>query len=183
MAIQLRSAFGAAWLIAPLLGLSPAAAQEKRLWVDPPADLATQAGPNAATTSAAPHPAGRSVEPAEKPAAAPKSALGAETRPTTKPVLAPPKTRTAASRSVGRAVSTAKAPLRQARSTRPESSPTTHVTARGGATRPAQDRRLSLAGRPLELMSLQTIELPDGRRLNVLTRPDPQMVEDVLQRR
>jgi len=32
-------------------------------------------------------------------------------------------------------------------------------------------------------MSLQTIELPDGRRLNVLTRPDPQMVEDVLQRR
>src|SRR5215211_119450 len=182
MAIQLRSVFGAAWLIAPLLGFSPAAAQEKRLWVDPPADLSTQAGPNAAIPGAAARPAGRPTEPPEKPPGAQKSAIDSEARPATKPDFAAPKTRTAASRSVGPAASTGKASRRHARLVRPESSPP-RVAARGGAARPAQERRLSLAGRPLELMSLQTIELPDGRRLNVLTRPDPQMVEDVLQRR
>ena len=35
-------------------------------------------------------------------------------------------------------------------------------------------------GRPLEIMNLTTIELQDGRRINVLTRPDPQTIESLL---
>ena len=35
-------------------------------------------------------------------------------------------------------------------------------------------------GRPLEIMNLTTIELQDGRRINVLTRPDPQSIESLL---
>jgi hypothetical protein len=32
-------------------------------------------------------------------------------------------------------------------------------------------------------MTLRTIELPDGRRMNILVRPDPQTVRDLLARR
>jgi hypothetical protein len=44
----------------------------------------------------------------------------------------------------------------------------------------APRERVSVAGRTLEIMNLQTIELPDGRRYQVLTRPDPDTVEALL---
>ena len=34
----------------------------------------------------------------------------------------------------------------------------------------------------LEIMNLRTIELPDGRRIRILTKPDPETVRRVLAR-
>jgi hypothetical protein len=72
---------------------------------------------------------------------------------------------------------------RVAKSSRRGEPSKTRVTSRTGPVRAARDRRLSVANQPLELMNLQTIELQDGRRLEVLTRADPQTIEDYLSRR
>jgi hypothetical protein len=179
MAVQLRAAFGLACIITPLLSLG-AAAEGKRPWVDPPTDLGTRAGAVPADTSAKGRPAASPTEQADKPALATKAPTGTEDGATAKP------TRTVRNKSApGRAAVARARPnsrLQQAREARPGAAAPKTRLATSGEARAAQEKRLSLAGRPLELMNLQTIELPDGRRFNVLTRPDRRMVEEFLAR-
>ena len=185
MAVQLRLIFGAACVIAPLLSFAAASAQGKRSWVDPPAEVGTKVRPAPVAADPGPRPAAAPEEPVDKPAVAATGSISTAPVSVPQPAIAPvPAKVKAASRprgSTARALPTASA--REARSTRPSETRRTRVAAPQGAERSARDRRASVASRPLELMSLQTIELPDGRRLNVLTRPDSEMVEDFVSRR
>jgi hypothetical protein len=173
MTVRLRLAFGLACLMTPLMSFG-SAAQGKRPWVDPPADLDTRT--HAAPVEASPK-SHRDVSPTEQadgPAAATKAAEGRTTQPVrvAKKKVAPSRTATVPARQ--------SAPLRQVKAAQLNAAPKARVAVRGAAT--GRNKRVSVAGRPLELMNLQTIELPDGRRFNVLTRPDRQMIEEFLPR-
>lgn len=163
MSSQLRSAFGTACVVTSLLAAAAASAQSKRMWVDPPKDLGSRARPAPAAVPAPRAPdtsADRSAQPVA--VATPnaseiqaKSSVAAET--TAKPKAAP--TRRAAP-------ARAKARTRVAK---PASARSGRVAAASRKARPQNDRRLASDGGPLVVMYLQTIELPDGRRYQVLT--------------
>jgi hypothetical protein len=174
MTTPFRVAFGLACLTAPFLGVG-AAAEGKRPWVDPPADVDSRTGSAPAEASPKGKPEVSSREQADKPAVAAKEITSA------KPVRAA-KTKAAPG---GGAVAQVRpnSRLGQAKAARPsDARPKTRLATRRAPTPGGRDARVSVAGRPLELMNLQTIELPDGRRFNVLTRPDRQMIEEFVSR-
>jgi hypothetical protein len=185
MAIQLRLALGAACVIAPLLSPEAASAQDKRRWVDPPAAIGATGGAAPAGTDTRTAPAAVPDETAAKPAVRASAARHAA------PAAAPQRAVSSRPAKAGASVrprgSSVHAATRSlpgvAKSSRRGEPSKTRVTSRTAPVRAARDRRLSVANQPLELMNLQTIELQDGRRLDVLTRPDPRTIEDYLSRR
>ena len=161
MSSQLRTAFGTACVVTSLLAAAAASAQSKRMWVDPPKDLGSRARPAPAAVPAPRAPdtsANKSAQPvavATPNASESEAKVAAET--TAKPKVAPTR-RAAAVR--------AKARTRVAK---PASARSGRVAAASRKARPQNDRRLASDGGPLVVMYLQTIELPDGRRYQVLT--------------
>lgn len=160
-----RIAFGIACMVTSLLGVAAASAQGKRIWVDPPRELdSTRSAP-----IVAPAPRDASAEKAAQPVAvAPPKAD--ESQADVKPAIAAARTKTKPKdEPTGRTASVrAKAGTRHAR---PGPARTGRTTVAAGKVRPGQDRRLPPVGEPLVVMNLQTIELPDGRRYQVLTDP------------
>ncbi len=173
---------GAAALVGSLIIISPAAAQPSGAWVDPPSDLGS-----ARTEPAKPAaPAPSTTQPVPK---APEStgSVSAAPQPAPQPTAAAPTLPAKATARVGRVVRSAspsvrateaRPKVRQARSVQPRPARTAQRETTRGAMAPRE--RVSVAGRTLEIMNLQTIELPDGRRYQVLTRPDPDTVEALL---
>jgi hypothetical protein len=181
MAAQSRLTLLTAALFASVL--SPvASAQGKRPWIDPPADVGAPSDSSPAERKPAPV-----QPPTENPAAR------SETRSTNSVESAAPvaSERTAPAASAPRRVAAPSARSGPVSATRKSAAKRTAApvasrnikVGRQQPLRTARARsnpRASPVERPLELMTLQTIELPNGRRFNVLTRPRPTMFESVL---
>lgn len=152
MNLEIPRALSVAAILGVIAG-TPALAQAGRPWVDPPAGAsqpAAPAGPERATPPAA--------QPAEAAEASPRaeSPRAERPRPSRKVVQAKPR--------------------REAVRTRPARR-TTADRSRGGSR--ARIAREGVAS-GLEVMTLRTIELPDGRRMNILVSPDPETVRRLL---
>ena len=154
---DIRRALSAVAILGCVAG-PPAQAQAGRPWVDPPASPpqpAEPATPERAPPAAAPAtPATR--EAATEPSARAKSQRAERPRRSQKVAQAKPRRLAVRAR-----------PARRTTADRSRAG-TSALTAREGVA----------AG--LEVMTLRTIELPDGRRMNILVRPDPQTVRDLL---
>ena len=179
MAAQSRLTLLTAALVASVL--SPAAsAQGKRPWIDPPAHVGAPSEPSPADRKPAPV-----QPPSEKPAARSET-------PSTNSVesAAPVASERTGPGGVGRAEG-GRRPLEAGRSRQLGRAQRSgrQPSLLPGASRSVGNSRFAPQGRhptrasaverPLELMTLQTIELPNGRRFNVLTRPRPTMFESV----
>ncbi|WP_147021787.1 hypothetical protein [Microvirga aerophila] len=170
-----------------LLGLlaigSTALAQTDRPWVDPPGEggAAPQTGAPSPSQSAVPPAAPSTPSPAtESTASNPVKAAPVDARESPRESKrAEPPTRKKAT-SVARTRSTPKVvterPNRQ--------TPRKAIAARSKPQVVTADRigagRQRLVGRPLEVMTLRTIEFPDGRRMNVLVRPGEERIQEVV---
>jgi hypothetical protein len=147
-------------------GPSVASAQGNRPWVDPPTTggIPKAEAPAPATPEAA-------QRPAPAPAVASKPAASAEAEEPSRPAkkrLARAKPKTIATQRVDRK-----------RTVETRSS----TNRRAVADERRYDRMIrDGGGEPLEVMNLRTIEFPDGRRIQVLTRPDPETLSEVLRR-
>ena len=160
----------AASLAAVAAGASPALAQTNRPWVDPPADLAA---PAQKPGGAEPRPASVAAKPdetevaKEKPAAATAEPVKVEAAKAEPVKVEAPKPE----------------PVREASETKPTprvkkvvvapAPRPAKVTARPQPSRKVAQRRSAPAQRPdgLVVMRMQTLQLPDGRTMTVLTRP------------
>jgi hypothetical protein len=189
MAAQTRLTLVTAALVGSILGVGAASAQGKRPWIDPPADVGAQSGSSPADKSSAP------VQPSpEKPVARPETP--ASNSVDTAAPAAPERTAPAVSarrRVAEPAARSGRGTSKVARSVAKRTGPSVASRSLAGGSRQAlrtaraksnarvsSNSRVSAAARPLEIMNLQTIELPNGRRFNVLTRPSPRMFESVL---
>ena len=196
MAARFHLTVGAASLAAWLVGAASVAGQVKRPWIDPPPELGAggpakpveKPQPAPASPTASPEQVGKSTASSEKPAnpvpaPAPAHAAAPGDTPPVKPAVAsrgasesttPRRHAAEAVRARPPAVAKARASTHTARAGAPMRPPKSRVVVRQasrGELRP---------GRPLEIMNLTTIELQDGRRIKVLTRPDPQTIESLL---
>jgi hypothetical protein len=188
MAGELRRALGATSLLALLVAGSAALAQTERPWVDPPSETEPT---RLAPSSQAPSPAQVAVP------TAPSTPLDPEKTAPAK--LAAPQegtSRIQAQTAVRQRASMAKTPpQRKVASERR----TRDVSSKAIAARPklaekavtddragmSRTNRQRLAGQApvasrLEVMTLRTIEFPDGRRMNVLVRPNAEVARDLL---
>ena len=188
----MRSDVRRAWCAGPLLVLlaAPGAwAQARSPWVDPPQNLAAPQTPaaepkgssNAAppadpeTTASSPAPAGDSAS--RRRVASP--GRGTETL---KAATTPRQSGTAPGRRDAASAVAARADSRRATLAKRAPDPSARrlaVSERG--LRGARARALAEGlDSGLEVMNLQTLEGPDGRRITVLTRPTPRTMEDLL---
>lgn len=138
---------------------SPSLAQAARPWVDPPSENAASQPIVTETRPAAP--STPPVAPVKEPAAV---EVKQTAEPIEKPVIKPMPRKAVAERRVRR-------PTREA-SVSPRSN-------QPPMTREERVRRGIDSG--LELMTLRTIEYPDGRRVQILTRPDPSAMSELLE--
>lgn len=182
MAAQSRLPLVTAALVGSILSAATASAQGKRPWIDPPANVGAPSDPSPADRKPTPV-----QPPSDKPAARSEtpSTHSVESAAPVAPERAAPAAsaprRVAAPAARSRPVSAARksaakrmaAPVASRSLTTGRRQPLRTATARSNS-------RAAPAERPLELMTLQTIELPNGRRFNVLTRPRPTMFESVL---
>jgi predicted component of type VI protein secretion system len=183
MAAQSRLTLLFAALVGALLSLGSASAQGKRPWIDPPADVGTQSGPSPGDKSPGPV-----QPPSEKPAARPEvpSSNAVETAGPAAPERTAPaasarrRVAAPAARSAGVSSAVPKSAAKRTGTTVAARSVTAERRQALRTARAKSESRILAAERPLEVMNLQTIELPDGRRFNVLTRPRPPMFESVL---
>ncbi len=158
-------ALAAGWLA----GVVPAGAQEARPWVDPPTGSAAPAPRPPEPAPAAPPPDGPQAEPAPAQARAPdaparaSSAAKTPEAPAAKAVAATPAgtfakpERRAAPRRAARAESPGR---RVAAAARPAPR----------AARPVSRVARAAPPRSLEMLRIRTIELPDGRQVEIVTR-------------
>ncbi len=181
---RVMAGFSGRWLVtASLAGLlgSPLAAlaQTGRSWVDPPPVSDTKTRPPASAPATLPAPPAQAAPPPASPAEARTStdaqpAEGASPRETV--AVQQTKQKTAAERKVrasSRASASASSRKREAQVTRRRAAAAQVSQAerrRERATRYGSVQEGLDAG--LQVMRLRTIQLPDGRRFNVLTRPD-----------
>jgi hypothetical protein len=170
---------------------SPASAQPARPWVDPPSEA------GASAPSSVPSPESHEV----KPAPHQSSAISASTNATTK-VEEPRREQVQQSSetsevSVHRKLSTKSSPQKTVRESKVRKSPRDVTTARNERQRQVIQQR-EVAEQParntreervrqglnsgLEVMNLRTIEFPDGRRVQILTRPRPGSMSELLDR-
>jgi hypothetical protein len=171
-AMRFRRALSTAAVAGVLVGSTGAEAQTGRAWVDPPAD---------------PSPAEKAATPAPSPAAPAEAA----SKPVPAPATANQPTGSPASETASRPATKRLARTKKRVETAERS---TIERRQAGAARSATNRRTAAAarrrdrvileagGEPLELMTLRTIEFPDGRRIQVLTRPDPATASRLLGR-
>jgi outer membrane biosynthesis protein TonB len=196
----------AASLLGVLSAQAPVFAQAERPWVDPPAENA--ATPPAAPAPAAPPPQAATPAPAPpEPPSAPPSAQAASDKPAVekpsssetsprKEAASEParkeqaKRKSTASRKVDtapqktrKAARTLKREGQTARRREPNSEVSEVRPPRNGIERRARITRYGSiqegvdAG--LEVMRLRTIQLPDGRRIDILTRPDQDLASEM----
>jgi hypothetical protein len=181
----MRRMLGASSLLGLLAIGSTALAQTDRPWVDPPGEG------GAAPQTSAPSPSQSAMPPA---APAPSTPSPAAESTASKPVKAAP----VDAREPPRESKRAETPIRKkatsvarTRSTpkvvreRPDrQTPRRAIAARSKPRVVTADRvgagRQRLVGRPLEVMTLRTIEFPDGRRMNVLVRPGEERIQEVV---
>jgi hypothetical protein len=185
-------------LFAVVASASAAFAQSGRPWVDPPVQDGAQpqtsapaATPNAAPASTAdPKPA--AALPGQAPADEQTKQSTESARPQT-PSSDPSASSGGKSRTSQKAETERRAPIPSPRAASRKSSPRTEAIAsrRGSSTRGSiaasrsegrstarsQGTRLGRVqagpGNRLEVMNLRTIQFPDGRRVTILTRPNP----------
>lgn len=184
-------ALGAASLLGLLTLASAVQSQTERVWVDPPADLRApapmlrpeKANPQPPADASGKAPTETRPPQIENTAVQPLDAASQEAGQTSTPkaeqtpwdgppsesVAVPRKSKQrAASASRRKEHSTSRAAIRRAQKGREN----------GQRFRTVQDAVES----GLVVMNLRTIELPDGRRITVLVRPDPRTLPGVMQR-
>ena len=189
MAGSLKHVLGAASLLTLLAGASVASAQSGRPWVDPPADTGPAAKAPPTTPSSTTPPSDTSqdkrIAPAGTPEPRTENARASQPAPTQEQSVATGaqspsniadegKARKPPARSVATASSKTPPARKTAAADRAKVLPETRTRE---AERIARDRSRSAKVRDgvnsgLEVMSLQTIEFPDGRRVDVLVRPN-----------
>jgi hypothetical protein len=159
MATNVSRVLGAAALAGVLAGASAAVAQTKRPWVDPPPEAATQ------------QPADSSA-PADEPPDPEHTGSVARAEPSERPAQA---ARSAQRPRSAQARSARPAQVRQTR--RRAEIASARGPRRAAAEQPVDLQTIRTAAQArragLELMRLRTIEFPDGRRVDVLTRINP----------
>jgi len=183
MRTPLLGAAGSSLAVFLLVAASPGQAQTARPWVDPPPDAGS------ASSSSSPAQAPVDVTSPASPASPAAAHTEASTRGETK---APPAREASASkdeRSASKAVS------RKGTSATKTRQRARAVAARSDRARKSVQRR-DYAGQVrrgsraeqirdgmnsgLEVMTLRTIEFPDGRRVQILTRPRPGAVSELM---
>jgi hypothetical protein len=176
----------AALVAGALVTSSPSVAQVARPWVDPPLENGTSpSGPSQSATSnaAEPQPTTSAAPPAaakiEQETAKPDVQQTAE--PVEKPVAKPVSKKDVAERKARR-------PTREVGVSARSSQQRALAASSYGSAR--QQMRLTREERVrqgidsgLELMTLRTIEYPDGRRVQILTRPSPGTMSELLETR
>lgn len=176
-----------------LLGIASPLAQAGRPWVDPPADggaAGQPASPSGAPAPAAGQPSGATAPAPRNDASSGVTEFGAAS-PSLRPARKPATSRS--SPAVAQKRKASSPPAREARSRTPRRAGAALAERRAPATGSAfAGRGSEVAGSSraqrvqeglasgLELMTLRTIQLPDGRRVRVLTRPDPDAVSELL---
>jgi hypothetical protein len=183
MAWETRRRLGIASLVALLALGSTALAQTERRWVDPPGDggTAPQAAPAATNPPPAPAVATtppKPTPPAENTASSPDRAITPSAEPQKENARAETAVRAKNARVKARTA-------RKVVNDRPARQVSRNaVTARQRSSVATADRigsgRQRLVGRRLELMTLRTIEFPDGRRMDILVRPNGEPVREVV---
>jgi hypothetical protein len=188
---------GFASIVGLLPGVPTALAQASRPWIDPPSTFGARPAAkdtltpvpdpelDPAVTNAIPHP---------PPRPAPPATGHAVTHPETTaraPERSEPDHQAAATRDEQEASAkdeTRKAEIRKrsARASRDQRSKAAQAAKRQAFVRESgRERDLNggaVLANGLEIMNLRTIELPDGRRIRILTKPDPETVRRVLAR-
>jgi hypothetical protein len=198
MAGSLRHVIGAVSLLSALAGASVAGAQAGRPWVDPPADVGAAAktppaapqppSPSAASPNGASHDE-RKTSPAmtprtesastAQPSAAPEQAAAPEGQVTRKTVEEGKVRQSSKSTAAARP----KSPVtrKAVASNRPKAPPSVRVREAERPTRSIRSAKVRDGiNSGLEVMSLQTIEFPDGRRVEVLVRPSPRALSRLM---
>ena len=196
-------------LLSILASPSASLAQAERAWVDPPPETGSQTptpAPSAAPLSSPPPPQAAAPDPApavpQQASTAPSAGASEEKKDVAPPSPAaarkpgsenPAKQNAAAERKVR------SSPSRQAsspvRSRREEQSarrrePATETSREASRAEPRSriERRARITrngriqeegGSDLQLMRLRTIQLPDGRRIDILTRPDQDIASEL----
>jgi type IV secretory pathway VirB10-like protein len=161
-------------------------AQSPRPWVDPPSESAVPA-PNS------PAPAARETKPPAAQPPAPSTSTNVSAKEETGKEQAPQETLTS---STIKDKSEAKSPPRKAVTVRKDRSQRTRSTAvKNQRSKQAAQRREQAArtvrnaraerireglDAGLEVMTLRTIEFPDGRRVQILTRPQPGALSELM---
>lgn len=195
----LKHLIGAASLLTALVGANVAWAQTGRPWVDPPADVGatgkTAPQPPASSSTSPDHasqperkspPAGASeprTESASTPQAAPATDQSAAAeRPSPRKTVDSSRVRRSPARSAVVEGSNASVKRRAVASNRAKTAPATKIRE---AERFDRDGNRSARLRDgvnsgLEVMSLRTIEFPDGRRVDVLVRPGPRALSRLM---
>jgi hypothetical protein len=186
MTVKMRRLLGTASLLSLLASPSIVLAQAGRAWVDPPQEAGAQ--PQAAAPAAQP-PAASPVpsEPPKSPppgqaeaspdkAAAPQSSQASKSPDDPQPQISSTPTR--------KKVTTKSRPSRKSvveRKARPSSREAASVRRSSGIQATQAENRRGPRFRSvqegidsgLQVMRLRTIEFPDGRRITILTRPEP----------
>jgi hypothetical protein len=187
MLFEFRRALGAALFLSLCGAASAVLAQEKRPWVDPPPETgATPQEPPVPADAGRPEPAAQTAAPKNAPAGERNSAAQPE-----KAALAAPEPKRSAkdeakrTRAEGDVTSTGSLRAPELTASRKKPSVARNARSRVADQTPSGRRirtvREALAA-GLEVRNLRTIELPDGRRITVLTRPDPETMRDLLER-
>jgi hypothetical protein len=155
---------GAALVTCIMAAGSPSLAQAARPWVDPPSENATSQSSVTETRPATP------VAPSTPPVAAasakepPAVEVKRTAEPLEKPAAKPAPKKALVEKKVRR-------PTREA-----------SVSPRASQQRMTREDRVKRGiDSGLELMTLRTIEYPDGRRVQILTRPDPGAMSELLE--
>lgn len=191
-----RHCFNPALAATSLLSLlavgSTALAQTERLWIDPPADLGAPASsprPDKANPPAPPdtlrsNPSEMPPQQIEDAAAKPPEAGPREPE---QGAAANTESSVEKSGATSESVTISRKTRQQAASaSRRKKQATIRATTRHAQTRRVNGQRFrtvqDAVNSGLVVMNLRTIELPDGRRVTVLVRPDPRTLADVMQR-
>ncbi|RDI62656.1 hypothetical protein DES45_101927 [Microvirga subterranea] len=195
----LKHLMGAASLLTVLTGATVAWAQTGRPWVDPPADVGATAKTAPQPSAPSPTPPDHASQPERKTpptgapeprtesASAPQSTpatnqSAATERPSPRKTVDSSKTRRTSARSAVADRSDASVKRKAVASSRTKTAPASRIREaerfdRDGA-RSARLRDGVNSG--LEVMSLRTIEFPDGRRMDVLVRPSPRALSRLM---
>jgi hypothetical protein len=187
---------GLAWTLGVLSSAPMALAQADRPWVDPPPDWDSRAAADEAVTrSLAPprEPAATGAIPDEtaaKPASPARAHAVTRSEAIRNQEASLPESRTAPERNQrgASAKDVARKTVAERRSTqaagdqRAKALASKRQTFARGSGRERNPDGGAVLANGLEIMNLRTIELPDGRRIRILTKPDPETVRRILAR-
>ena len=163
MATKFHWLTGAALVACVMATGSPGLAQAPRPWVDPPSDNGAPLPSPVETKPLAPVTPAAAIKPEKEPVTT-QAEKSAET--VGKPIAKPAPKKVVAERKLRR-------PTREA-----------SVSSRASQQQPrmTRDERVRRGlDSGLELMTLRTIEYPDGRRVQILTRPSPSAMSELLE--